>query len=190
MKPLARIIVATAICAGAAGVHAAEYLIDPVHSASVFRVNHLGFSYTYGLVPNLEGSFTFDAEKPEDAKITVQANVSDLTTQYFQRDAHLKNEDFFDVEKYPAMRFESASWKPLEGNRYEVTGDLTILAVTKPITITVEFVGEGEGMRGEYRAGFDTQFTIKRSDFGMDYMLEGIGDEVTINVGIEGIREE
>jgi polyisoprenoid-binding protein YceI len=186
MRILAGLFVATSMALVA---QAEAYLIDPVHSAAVFRVGHMGVSYTYGLVPNLNGELSFDAENPEKNSISVEAQVSDLTTEYHDRDQHLKNEDFFHLEQFPLMRFESTSWKKTGEKTYEVTGKLTLLAVTKEITIPVEHVGSAEGREGELRSGFDTKFTIKRSDYGMDKMIPGAGDEVTLMVGIEAIRE-
>jgi polyisoprenoid-binding protein YceI len=183
--------VAILLCLGAIfpAAGADTFDIDPVHSVAVFRIKHLGVSYTYGLFPNLTGSFTFDAEDPAACAIEVTASLSEMTTRNTDRDTHLRSEDFFDAAKHPAITFKSTEWKALEDGQYEVTGDLTLLGVTRSVTVPVEWVGRAVDPRGDDRCGFDANLAIKRSDFGMDGFLDMIGDEVRLHIGIEGIRQ-
>jgi len=165
------------------------YKLDPVHSVAVFKTKHLGVSYTYGLAPNLEGEFTYDPDNPEACAITVTAPALDITTEHRERDDHVLGEDFLNAVEHRTMQFRGTGFKKTGESTYEVTGDLTILAVTKPITIEAEFVGCGPVQEGEIRCGFDARFTIKRSDFGISAYLGPVGDEVTLMVGIEGIKQ-
>lgn len=183
-------IVAALLFVGMAfsAVGAETYDIDPVHSVAVFRIKHLGVSYTYGLFPNLSGSFTYDPEDPAACAIEVTASLRDMTTEHPDRDSHLRSEDFFNAAKFAVITFKSTEWKEGEKGKYEVAGELTLLGVTRPVTVAAEWVGRGTDMHGDDRCGFDATLTIKRSDFGMDGFLDAAGDEVRLQIGIEGIK--
>jgi len=105
------------------------------------------------------------------------------------RDKHLKGPDFFNVKQFPTLAFKSTRVRALGDKDYEVTGDLTFHGVTRPVTVKLERIGTGKGMRGETRTGFEATFAIKRSDFGMKYLIPAVGDEVRIIAAVEGIRE-
>jgi len=105
-------------------------------------------------------------------------------------DAHMKNEDFFHVEKYPEMTFKSTGIEVTGENTARITGDLTLLDVTKPVTLNVTYNKSGvHPYSGEYVAGFSADTMITRSEFGMDYGLPGVGDDVEIRLEVEGIRQ-
>lgn len=187
--PVVALGLALAVGVVSAATAAETYAIDPVHSAFLYRVKHLGASYSYGRFNESAGSFTIDPDDPAKSSVSITIKAASIDTANEARDKHLRSPDFFNVVEFPEITFKSTSIKKLEGNTYEVTGELTILGVTKTVASRAEFVGKGKGMRGEERAGFDGSFTIKRSDFGMTYMPEAIGDEVTILWGIEGIKK-
>lgn len=180
-----------AVCiALSCGAFAADnYKLDPVHSVAIFKINHLGFSNTYGLAPNLEGEFTYDAEDASKCSITVTVKALDITTENTDRDDHVLGEDFLNAAEFETMSFKSTAWKETEKGKYEVAGDLTILGAAKPVTIQAELVGCGTDMQGNGRCGFDALLKIKRSDFGNSTMLPAIGDDVTLMIGIEGIKQ-
>ncbi len=167
---------------------AATYEIDPAHSTALFRINHLGFSFTHGTFSDLAGTIEFDAEKPEAAKVDVTIKTTSIDTQVAARDEHLRGEDFLDVAKYPEMSFKSTAWKKMDDTTYSITGDFTLHGVTKSITVDMNKIGEGKDMKGTERIGFEGSFTIKRSEYGMDKMLPGVGDEVLIVFGTEGVK--
>ncbi|HRK33166.1 MAG TPA: YceI family protein, partial [Candidatus Hydrogenedentes bacterium] len=165
------------------------YALDLSHSSFIFRVKHLGVSYSYGRFNDASGSFTIDEADPSKNAIEIEIKTASVDTYNEGRDKHLRNPDFFNSTEFPTMTFKSTAFKKKEGNLYEVTGDFTLLGVTKSITAEAELVGVGKGMKGEQRAGWDAVFTIDRTDFGMNYGQEGIGKEVRIIVGIEGIKK-
>lgn len=182
----------TLVLLALAGMNAAaadHFKIDPVHSVAVFRINHAGFSYTYGLAPNLEGEFTFDPADPAACSISVTAPALDISTEHAERDEKILGEDLLNGVDFRTIQFKSTACKEVEKGKYEIIGDLTLLAVTKPITVQAEFVGMGPGYDNEVRCGFDAKFTIKRSDFGITAGLPAIGDEVQLTIGIEGVRD-
>ncbi|NJL71733.1 MAG: polyisoprenoid-binding protein [Candidatus Competibacteraceae bacterium] len=167
---------------------AASYEIDAAHSTALFRINHLGFSFTYGTFSEVTGTIAFDAEAPEAAKVDVAIKTASIDTQVTARDEHLRGEDFLDAAKYPEMSFKSTAWKKVDDSTFAITGDFTLHGVTKSITVEMKKIGQGKGMKGEERIGFEGSFTIKRSDYGMDKMLPGVGDEVNIVFGTEGVK--
>jgi polyisoprenoid-binding protein YceI len=165
------------------------YELDGAHSSLAFKIKHLGISWVKGSFQKFEGSFTLDAAKPEASSVTVTAQASSITTGNDGRDKHLSGPDFFDVEKFPTLTFKSTKVVKKGDNVYEVTGDLTIHGVTKPVTFEFNLSGPAPGMKGETRAGGDTAFIIKRSDFGMDKMVGPIGDEVHLDLSFEGVKK-
>jgi len=100
----------------------------------------------------------------------------------------MRSPDFFNVKKYSTITFESTNVKMVAPELYEVTGGLTILGKTLPVTVKVRQTGFGKDPWGKFRRGFETQFAIKRSDWGMDFMLNAVSDEVVLTVSVEMIR--
>jgi polyisoprenoid-binding protein YceI len=167
---------------------AESYRVDPVHSAVLFRAKHLNVGYIYGRFNDFSGAFTFDDQNPAAGSLTMEVQVRSLDTGNPKRDGHLKTPDFFNAAQFPTMSFKSTKVRAVDEKTYEVTGDLTLHGVTQPVTVKLERVGSAKGMQGEFRTGWESTFTIKRSDFGMKYMLQGVGDEVRITVAVEGVR--
>lgn len=179
-----------ALVLGANLAQAADtYEIDAAHSNYLFRVKHLGVSYTYGRFNESSGKFTIEPADPSKNSIEIEVKTNSIDTANEARDKHLKGPDFFNTVEFPAMTFKSTSFKKKDDGNYEVTGDLTIHGVTKPVTATAELVGAGKGMRGEMRAGWDATLVIDRTDFGMNYMPDNIGTEVTLTIAVEGVKQ-
>ena len=165
------------------------YQVDPVHSSVIFRIKHLGIAYVYGRINNLSGTLKIDEGTPAGSVVEIYAKAKNVDTFNSERDNHLRSPDFFHSKKFPIVSFKSTSFTKTSNDMYEVTGDLTLLGVTRPLTVKVQRTGAGEDPWGGFRIGFETTFTIKRSDFGMNFMMGGIGDEVRIILSIEGIRQ-
>ena len=170
--------------------YAAEtYKLDPAHTSIVFRVKHLGISYVFGRFNGPTGSIVFDESAPSKSAVDMQAETKNVDTAVEKRDTHLKSPDFFNAGEYPLVSFKSKSVKKLGEHTYEVSGDLTLLGKTRPITVEVHATGAGKDPWGNFRRGFETSFSINRSDFGMDFMMGGVSDEVNLTVSVEGIRQ-
>jgi polyisoprenoid-binding protein YceI len=177
-----------ALAALAAPLAAADYAVDLDHSNALFAVAHMGASQTWGRFNKLDGSISFDAADPAKSKVAITIQAASVDTKVPKMEEHLRTPDFFDAKQYPTLGFTSKSWKKLADAQYEVAGDLTIHGVTKPLTVTVRHTGSGKhAMNGKELIGFETQFAIKRSDFGMTNMVGPVGDEVRIIVAIEGV---
>ena len=166
-----------------------EYKVDPVHSMVVFRIQHLGISFVYGRFTAPTGMISFDPAAPEKATFDVQVESKNVDTNTEQRDNHLRSHDFFDVAKFPTIHFKSTAVKKTGDNTYEVTGDMSLHGVTKSITITLTNVGSTKDPWGGFRTGFESTFTVKRSDYGMTFMIPDVGDEVRLMVNMEAIKQ-
>jgi polyisoprenoid-binding protein YceI len=174
---------------GGTAVAAETYEVDPSHSSIIFRIKHLGVSYFYGRFNNVSGSVVVATRVPSNSSVDIQVKTVDVDTFNAKRDKHLRSPDFFDVDRHPNIRFKSTAVKKIDPSTYEVTGNLTFHGTSRPLTARVRQTGSGKDPWGNFRAGFETEFSIKRSDFGMDYMLSGIDDDVRITVSVEGIRK-
>lgn len=165
------------------------YAVDPVHTVALFKVKHLGVSHSYGRFNDIAGSIVYDAANPSASKVDITIQAASIDTFNQKRDAHLTGPDFFDAKQFPTLTFVSTGFKKVADQNYEVTGNFTLHGVTKPLTLTVVKVGEGKDPWNGYRIGFDATFTIKRSEFGITKMLDGIGDEVAITFATEAIKK-
>jgi polyisoprenoid-binding protein YceI len=164
------------------------YSIDPVHSSVAFRIKHMNIAPFYGQFDEMTGSVSFDAADPTKSSIDASIKVDSVNTHNGKRNDHLKSQDFFNAADFPTMKFKSKSFAKSGENAFDVAGDLTIHGVTKPVTIKLEKTGEGKTQMGE-RIGFGTEFTLKRSDYGISFMPDGLGDEIKVAIGIEAVKK-
>ena len=182
-----------ALVAALPAARAATFEVDPAHASVVFSVSHLGYCYIYGMFGDVKGAVEFDKEAPEASKFSFTIDAASLSTLNEKRDEHLKSADFFNVKQFPQITFEStavAPGKSADGKTvYDVTGKLTMHGVEKEVTLPVEFLGEGASPMNDHRAGFLCQTTLKRSDFGMDFMVGPVGDSIGVTVSFEAVRK-
>ena len=169
--------------------HADTWQIDPAHTSVEFTVRHMMISNVRGQFQKTAGTITTNGGGAASATIDATIDASSVDTRVERRDAHLKSPDFLDVAKYPTITFKSSKVEGAGPGKFTVTGDLTLHGVTKSITVTLVKTGEGKGMQGETRIGYNCTFKIKRSDFGMKTYVGPIGDEVTLMVNIEAIKQ-
>lgn len=189
MKYLASLVFASALSLAGVAQAADTYQIDPVHSSILFKIRHLNVADFYGRFNDASGTVTFDKENPEKSSIALEVKVESLDTHNDKRNQHLKSPDFFNAKQFPVISFKSTKVEKGGADTYKVTGDFTLHGVTKPVTVEFKKVGEGKGMQGEYRAGGGTEFTLKRSDYGMNFMAGALGDEVTVILSLEGVKK-
>ena len=169
--------------------------IDPAHSAAEFKVRHMMISNVSGKFSGLSGILNLDEADYTRSTVEVSIPAASVKTADEKLDAHLKNEDFFNVEKFPALTFKSTSIRSTGGRDYEVDGDLTILGITKSVTLDVNDVSEpSKDPWGNQRIGLSGSTKINRKDFGLEWNtaleLGGVlvGDEVTITLDVQFIK--
>ena len=185
---VALVAAALLLTPGTAETAVTRYKIDKGHSAMNWKIKHMGVSYTYGRFNEFNGMFAIDDADLAKSKIEIDISADSIDSNDEGRDKHLRSPEFFNVEKYPSITFESTKITKAADKSYRVVGNFTLLGVTKEVVIRMTKIGEGKDFRGNYRMGFDGQVVIKRSAFGMTAMLKGIGDNVHITLGVEGIR--
>ena len=187
-----RFISLLAVLTMAAGAHAAveNYKVDPAHTSIVFKISHLGFSHVYGMFTEAEGKFSLDSASPGKSMLEVSVPVSSVFTHEKKRDEHLSSPDFFNVKQFPTIIFKSKTMKKVDASHWQVTGDLTLHGVTKPVSFELTQGGTGKDPMGNTRTGGDAMLKIKRSDYGMTFMNDPtkVGDDVEIWLSVEGTK--
>jgi len=169
------------------------FQIDPDHTTVGFNVRHM-FTNLHGQFNSFNGTFQLDPKTGAVSAAKAVIETASVDTDHEKRDGHLKSEDFFNVEKFPAMTFTGKVFKQVDGGT-EITGDFTLLGVTKPLTLKAKFLGAGADPWGNTRAGLTATGRIDRKDFGMDFnkVLDTggllIGDEVDITLEVEAVQK-
>lgn len=182
-------VAATSVVAANTAQADGPFAIDEVHSTVIFRIKHQGVAYSYGRFNKMSGSFHIDAANPSNSSIDISVDAASVDTANGDRDKHLTGNDFFSVKEHPKITFRSTGATKKSDGVYSFNGKLTFHGKTRDITVDVSDTGKGPGMRGGEVAGIETTFTIKRSDYGMDYLLKGLSDDVTLTVALEGGRK-
>ncbi|MEU8505544.1 YceI family protein [Streptomyces brevispora] len=171
-----------------------DYAIDPSHSSIGFTVRHAMVTNVRGSFGEHEGSLKLDGSNPAASTVSIDVKIASVDTGIADRDGHLVSGDFFDAEKFPLMTFRSTSAEQLGGDKYRVTGDLTIKDVTRPLSIDLEFNGSATDVYGNERVGFEGGTDILRSDWGLTWnaALETggvmVSDKVKLNFDISAIK--
>jgi polyisoprenoid-binding protein YceI len=172
------------------------YAIDPVHSRIGFAVRHAMVSKIRGSFNEFDGSGFFDADNPSNSQLQLTIKVDSIDTRNADRDAHLRTNDFFDMENHPEITFTSTSVESAGDDAFLVTGDLTVRGVTKPITLDFEYTGAATDMFGNNRVGFEGKTEVNRKDWGMVWNANldaggvMVGDKVTLDFEVEAVRSD
>lgn len=183
-------VTAALIMMSAGAATAADYKIDKQgqHAFVQFRIQHLGYSWLYGTFRDFDGTFTFDEADPSKDKVNVTINTNSVDTNHAERDKHLRSGDFLNVSKFPQATFVSTGVKK-DGDELDITGNLTLNGVTKPVTLEAKKLGEGKDPWGGYRAGFEAETEIALKDFNITTDLGPASQKVELMISLEGIRQ-
>ncbi|PKM03737.1 MAG: hypothetical protein CVV16_07875 [Gammaproteobacteria bacterium HGW-Gammaproteobacteria-6] len=184
-RPIAALLLATTF---ASPVFAAPqvYQFDKAHTNIIFFINHLGFSNMEGEFKKFDGTLNFDPENIAGSSVQVSIQVDGVATDVPALDEHLQKADFFNAAQFPTMDFASTAVSITGENQFKVTGNLTLLGVTQPVTLDVVLNKAGPHPFSKApAAGFSATTTIKRSDFGMTAMTGMLGEEVSIRIETE-----
>ena len=170
------------------------YAIDPAHSTLGFVVRHLGFSKVRGSFEDFEGVVQLDGDDLTTLEAHATIDAASISTNEAKRDAHLRSQDFFDVENHPKLKFESTEVFDVDGTSFKMKGSLTMHGVTKEVDLVGEFLGEGPDPWGGIRAGFEARTIVNRKDFGLNWnvALEAggflVGEDVEIVLEIQAVK--
>jgi polyisoprenoid-binding protein YceI len=168
------------------------YAIDKTHSEVTFQVRHL-VTKVRGRFTDFSGTVQFDEAKPEASSLSFSINAASIDTGTPDRDTHLRSDDFFAAEKHPTITFTSSKVTKKSADTYAVEGTLTIRGQAKTLTLPVSFLGAAKDPYGNSRVGFETEITINRKDFGLNWnaALEAggflVGDDVKISASVQAI---
>ena len=171
------------------------WALDPTHSELQFKIKHLMISTVTGQFNDFKASVETTGDNFVNAKVHFEATVDSISTNNEQRDAHLKNGDFFDADKYPVIIFESEKMEKTGEDEYKLHGALTMRGVSKKIIVNAEFGGITKDPWGNTRTGFSVTGKINRNDFGMSFGAVSetggllLGDEVKINANVQFVKE-
>jgi polyisoprenoid-binding protein YceI len=170
------------------------YAIDPTHSLIGFVVRHAMVTKVHGSFNDYSGSGYFDAETPANSHLQLTIKVASIDTRNADRDAHLRTNDFFDMEKYPEITFTSTAFDKVDAENFTITGDLKMKDISKAVVIDFEYTGSAVDPYGNQRIGFEGKATINRKDWGITWnaALEAggvtVGEKVTLEFEISAIR--
>ena len=171
-----------------------KWKLDPAHSELGFKIRHLMISNVSGYFSSFQVEGQTEDEDFSKAKIQLKADMNSIHTKNEQRDAHLRNSDFFETDKHPEMVFESLSIEKVDDGNYRLTGDLTLKKITRPLELNVEYNGTTKDPWGGERAGFTVTGKIRRSNWGINFGLVEAGgamlaDEVKIQSEIQLVKQ-
>ncbi|BDG58977.1 YceI family protein [Caldinitratiruptor microaerophilus] len=172
-----------------------RWVIDPSHTTVEFAVRHMMIATVKGRFAGVEGHILADPSDLTTAQAEVTIDVASIDTREPQRDEHLRSPDFFDAANFPKITFKSREIRRKGENEYEMTGDLTIRGVTRPVTLSLTSEGQAKDPWGNERAAFTVSGKINRKDFGLNWnvVLETggilVGEEVRISVEVEAIKQ-
>ncbi len=174
------------------------WVIDPTHSDIQFKIKHLVISTVTGSFRTFQGKAVTDGDGFENAKVSVSIDVKSIDTNQANRDGHLQNGDFFSADEFPQILFESTAFTKIEGSDYQLTGDLTLRGVTKPVELHVEYGGSENNGHGVIKHGFEVTGIINRKEFGMTWNKLtdtgglGLGEDVKLiaNIQVAELVEE
>ncbi|MDX1419970.1 MAG: YceI family protein [Rubricoccaceae bacterium] len=172
------------------------YAVDPSHSRLGFVVRHLGFSKVRGAFEQFEGTVRMAPGDLSTLEADAAIQAQSITTNEEKRDAHLRSADFFEVETYPTIAFESAEVRDVDGRRFTLVGDLTMHGVTERVALDAEFLGEGPDPWGGTRIAFDARTKVNRKEFGLNWnvALEAggwlVSEDVEIVLEVQAVLQQ
>ena len=171
-----------------------DYTIDPTHSRIGFVARHAMVTKVRGSFNEFAGTGFLDLEDPSNTRLELTIQTASIDTRNADRDAHLRSNDFFDMDTYPEIRFVSTATDNVDVDHFRVTGDLTIKGVTKAVTVDFEYTGAAVDPYGNQRIGFEGSTTVNRKDWGVSWnaALETggvlVGEKVVLEFEVSAIR--
>ena len=171
----------------------ARYQIDPEHAVVAFMVEHIGFARVLGSFSEIAGSYTFDEVTGTLSDVRVAVRTTSVASHHEERDQHLRSDDFLDADEFPEMTFTANAARRVSDREFEISGELTLLGVTLPLTLDATWNKSGDYPigRNAYAMGVSARAVLQRGDFGMDYAIDNgwVGNDVEIIIEIEAQRQ-
>ena len=186
-----RIVLTLAIIGLATSASAADnYKFDQSHTAVIWQASHFGFSNPSGKFTAVDGVLVLDEKDPKQSSVEITIKIASIETGLEKFNEHLKSEDFFNAQKFPTAKFVSRKINLIGKDRARIAGDLTLVGVTKPVVLNVKLNKIGaHPFTQEKAVGFSANAIIKRSEFGINYAVPGVSDDVKIMIEAEAMLE-
>jgi polyisoprenoid-binding protein YceI len=195
--PFVRLLGAALLVLPSLFAEAASWRIDPLHSAAHFSVRHMMISRVRGDFTGITGTVLYDSQNPAQSSIEATIDCNTLNTGVAKRDAEMRGPEFFDVKRYPVMKFKSKLVEPVGPAKLKITGDLTINATTREVVLDIDGPSSSvKDPRGNEKIGLSATTKINRKDFGIvwnEIMESGgftVADEVSIDLDLELIKNK
>jgi polyisoprenoid-binding protein YceI len=188
MRPLSRFLATTWVTVAIPGAWAAPmtYEIDPTHTFVILTRGNYGFSNPIVVAVVDAGRLTFDDRDPSKSSVQVTVPISRIETFVPELNLEFQSPMFFDAQRFPTATYKSTAVRPLGAGRYQITGNLTVHGITKPVVLTASLNKKGENPRTNSQAiGFDAVGTLRRSDFGMDFNVPDVSDEISMKITVQ-----
>lgn len=184
---LTSLFLAAALATAPIAATAAPYVLDKSHAHVTFSVDHLGFSSVHGQFRSFDATIDFDPGNVEATRVNFTIDAASVDTFWEARDKHIRSKDFFDVANHPTITFTTTSVTPTGAESADVTGDLTMRGVTKPITLkaTLNKLGPSPFNPAKTIAGFTVEGEIDRTEFGVSYAAPAVSAIVPIRLEME-----
>jgi polyisoprenoid-binding protein YceI len=176
------IFVAAMFAAGGAYAEPVRYVLDPAHTQVAFTIDRLGFTHILGGFEAVEGELILDEENPAASSVRATIQVASLDAGNDTRDEHVRSDRWLNAAQFPTMEFRSTGVRLVSETRAEVTGDLTLMGQTHPVTLDVTLNKIDDGANGRRAAGFSATGSLTRSQWGLSRGVPNIGDEVSIRI--------
>ncbi len=188
MKKFRTLLIASALSllANQSFAESKKYTFEGNHSSVTWFANHFGFSNPSGKFTGVEGVINLDEQNPAKSSVEATIKISSLNTGLEKFDQHLKSADFFNLEKFATAKFVSKKVTLVKKDSARVEGDLTLVGITKPVVLNVKFNKSGMNpINQKQTVGFSAQASLKRSEFGINYAIPGVSDEVKLLIEVE-----
>jgi len=191
MKNRKFIIAFLLIITSITSVSAAEYKIDTdgMHASVNFKISHLGTSWLVGRFDKFEGTYSYDAEKPNESSVQMTVETSSVNTNHAERNSHIRAENLLNTDNFPIATFVSDSVVFEDDINGIVKGKLKLHGVEKDVSMNIKKIGEGKDPWGGYRTGFEGIMTLRMADFGITRNLGKASETLELTVMLEGIRQ-
>ncbi len=189
MKPIFLLAAIVLMVGAPAAAQSTQWQLDPAHSSAQFAVRHMGISTVRGTFTKLSGTARYDPADSKNNSVEVTIEAASVDSRVEMRDNDLRSDHFFDVQKYPTIVFRSTKVESAGTDKLNITGDLTIRGITKPVTLDVDGpskpVKDGQG---RFHMGVSATATANRTDFGMTGYQGIVGNEVTLTIDVELVQ--
>lgn len=179
-------LINTKVTTGIVNLAPGSYQVDKQHLSVLFKINHMGMSTFVGRFNDVDAQLEFDPAHIENARLSAVINIASIDVNNGDLAETLRGSSWFDANKYPQALFSTTSVEKVDGSRAKFKGNLTLHGIKAPVVLEVTFNGAGDNMlTGRYTLGFGATTQFKRSQFGIDYLIPAVADDVNIEVFAE-----